>query len=270
MWIVERLFEALALSAGAVAAGGVGLAVVLRKRGLRWTWALLGLPAVLVLWRIDPLFGFASFMVAGLGSLLGASWHHTDLAHGADYAEAAHARLGVFQALRGASANRRVRRSGSWVDGGWLRLGRDQRGMPFCIPVGYESGCHTLVLGATGAGKTVSEAWIACRLIEAGHGAIVINPKGDRMLRGELQAVAERTGARLMSGSRRDQSPTTPTNADPIARSPTRRSPGSFHRAPLPAPGPALPRPRRPRHASRRGSRDPRVADGAWTPPSLR
>jgi conjugal transfer pilus assembly protein TraD len=198
MWIVERLFEGLALTAGVIAGGGVTLAVVLRKRGLRWTWALLGFPAGLLLWPFGALLGLAAFVLAGLASILGASWHHSDLAHGADFAEAAQERLGIFQALRRASENRQLHKSGSWVNGGWLRLGRDQRGMPFSIPVGYESGCHTLVLGATGAGKTVSETWIACRLIEAGHGAIVIDPKGDHMLREQLQAAARTRGARFL------------------------------------------------------------------------
>jgi conjugal transfer pilus assembly protein TraD len=38
---------------------------------------------------------------------------------------------------------------------------------------------------------------IVCRLIEHGCSAIVIDPKGDRMLRCELQAVAERAGRRF-------------------------------------------------------------------------
>jgi conjugal transfer pilus assembly protein TraD len=70
--------------------------------------------------------------------------------------------------------------------------------MPVSIPIGYGSGSHTLVLGATGSGKTVSEAWIACRLIERVHGAIVIDPKGDAMLREELSASAERRGVRFL------------------------------------------------------------------------
>jgi hypothetical protein len=67
--------------------------------------------------------------------------------------------------------------------------------MPFSIPVGGESGSHTLVVGATGAGKTVTQAWIAARLIENGHGAVVVDPKGDRFLHDELQQAAERRGA---------------------------------------------------------------------------
>jgi conjugal transfer pilus assembly protein TraD len=84
------------------------------------------------------------------------------------------------------------------VSDGGLVVGCDQRGLPVSIPVGYESGSHTLVLGATGSGKTVSEAWIACRLIEQGHGAIVLDPKGDRMLHHELQTAAARRGARFL------------------------------------------------------------------------
>jgi hypothetical protein len=46
------------------------------------------------------------------------------------------------------------------------------------------------VLGAIGTGKTVSQTWIACRLIEAGHGTIMVDPKGDQMLCEQLKTVA--------------------------------------------------------------------------------
>jgi hypothetical protein len=72
-----------------------------------------------------------------------------------------------------------------------LIVGRDEPGYPVSIPVGERAGSHALVLGATGSGKTVSEAWIAGRLIAHGHGAIVIDPKGDELLRAELQSVAK-------------------------------------------------------------------------------
>ncbi|TMK99124.1 MAG: DUF87 domain-containing protein [Actinobacteria bacterium] len=64
--------------------------------------------------------------------------------------------------------------------------------MPVPVPVGFQSGSHALVLGATGSGKTISEAWIACRLIERCHGAIVIDPKGDALLREEPMLAAAR------------------------------------------------------------------------------
>jgi hypothetical protein len=158
MWIVERLLELLVLGAGVVIAAGIAVAVVLRKQALGWTWGLLGLPVSFVAWQIDPVVGAGVFMVAGLACLLGMSWHQKDLVHGADLAEAANARLGLFGALRRIDQMLSQRPDGGWVRDGWLRLGKDQRGLPVSIPVGYESGCHTLVLGATGAGKTVSEA----------------------------------------------------------------------------------------------------------------
>ena len=46
-----------------------------------------------------------------------------------------------------------------WITQAGLEVGRDERGEPAAIPVGSgDSGIHTLVLGATGSGKTVTEA----------------------------------------------------------------------------------------------------------------
>jgi conjugal transfer pilus assembly protein TraD len=71
-------------------------------------------------------------------------------------------------------------------------VGRDDRGRAVRIPTGGASGRHTLVVGTTGSGKTVTQAWIAGRLIEAGHAAVAIDPKGDRTLRDELHRTAHR------------------------------------------------------------------------------
>jgi conjugal transfer pilus assembly protein TraD len=194
--IVEHFLHFLLVSALLVIGGGVALALTLRARGLMWTWALLGFPASFLLLGIDGLLGLAGFAAAGLAALLGMSWHHTDVMRGADHAEAARARLGLLDRVRRAGDERRSR-EGGWVKGKWLLLGRNERGLSVSIPVGYESGSHTLVLGATGSGKTVSQTWIATRLIECGHGAVVIDPKGDPLLRSELRAVAQRTGVQF-------------------------------------------------------------------------
>jgi hypothetical protein len=197
MFSIEHALEVLAIGVGVVVVGGYATARVLLGQGLRWTWASLGFPLGLLLLHGSPKIALPLWGVSLLAFVLGAHWHHEDLEHGADFAEAARARLGILALLRRRVRRQALKREG-WVSGGALVVGEDAQGLPVSIPVGYESGSHTLVLGATGSGKTVSEAWIACRLIEAGHGAIVIDPKGDRMLREELSSAAERRDAKFL------------------------------------------------------------------------
>lgn len=192
----EHLLEALGVAALLVLPGGCLLAVLLRRRHLRWSWAALGLPLAYGVLG-TRLFALPVYCACLLACALGASWQHQDLDRGADFAEVARARLRVRDVFVRAFQRRRVRREG-WVSGERLVLGDDAQGMPVSIPVGHVSGSHTLLLGATGSGKTVSQAWIACRLIETGHGAVVIDPKGDRMLQEELRRSAEQRGAAFM------------------------------------------------------------------------
>ena len=165
---------------------------MLWRRNLRWTWALAAVP---VGWMLFVLL-HATLLAAGvwLGCLdaaaLGARWHREDLHHGADIAEAARNRIGLRGLIRSHLHHHKIKRNG-WLSDGRLTVGVDVRGLRVQIPVGYESGSYTLVVGATGSGKTVSEAWVACRLIGAGHAAIVIDPKGDQLLHDELELAAQ-------------------------------------------------------------------------------
>lgn len=169
-------------------AGGRMFARWLRARGFRWTWGLVGFGLTFVLFAVPVLAnGVAGASVVACWT--GARWHSSDLAQGRDLAEMARGRLGPAGALIRWARNMRVGRGG-WVEGRALVVGRDVSGAPVSIPVGERAGSHTLVLGATGSGKTVSEAWIAGRLVAHSHGAIVIDPKGDDGLRAELQKVA--------------------------------------------------------------------------------
>jgi conjugal transfer pilus assembly protein TraD len=194
--VFEHALKLLGIGAVVAFLGGFVLASTLRQRGLRWTWASLGLPSAYLMLR-QPLIAVPIFLASLLACVLGAHWHHEDLDHGADFAEAARRRLGLVGMLRRRRRTQAVKDEG-WASDGRLVIGRDEQGMPVSMPLGYTSGSHTLVVGATGSGKTVSEAWIACRLIEDGHGAIVIDPKGDEMLRDELKASAERRGAEFL------------------------------------------------------------------------
>lgn len=193
-WLLAGLLVVPAMSL----LGGIALATGLRAQRLRWTWAGVPLlPAVLLgSWSLTLALAGAGACVAGC--VLGFVWHSGDLMAGGDLAEAARGRLGIMRAAERAVE---VRRNGSgsseqagWVRDGRLEVGRDDQGRRVWIPAGGASGSHTLILGATGSGKTCGEAWIACRLIEHGHGAVAIDPKGDAVLREELRRAAARAG----------------------------------------------------------------------------
>jgi hypothetical protein len=108
--------------------------------------------------------------------------------------QAAAAVIGVLLAL--ARGGRRVRPRG--IDGDGLAIGRDRNGRLVRIPLRERSGSHTLVVGATGSGKTVTETWVLARAIDHGHGAVIVDPKGDRLLRAEARAAALRSGRRFI------------------------------------------------------------------------
>jgi conjugal transfer pilus assembly protein TraD len=193
----EHVLKLLAAGALVAVFGGWGLARWLRRRGLQWTWAALGFPAAVIFGGHDAFVFWPIFWACALACAIGWNWHHRDIQEGADHAEMARNRLGMVAAVRRWRERQAIRRDG-WIKNGRLVVGRDVRGLAVSIPVGYSSGSHTLVLGATGSGKTVSEAWIAGRLIEHGHGGVVIDPKGDSLLKHELLAAAERRGASFL------------------------------------------------------------------------
>jgi hypothetical protein len=171
--------------------GGLLLNRVLLYYRLRWTWAVMGLPIALLALPFNGFWAVGVTGIAVFAAAVGARWHLDELDSGMDIAERAQDRLTISTVARRSLQRRRVQRDG-WVSSSRLIVGEDSHGLPVSIPVGYQSGSHTLVLGATGSGKTVSETWIAARLIDQGHGAIVIDPKGDRLLRDELREAAAR------------------------------------------------------------------------------
>jgi hypothetical protein len=115
------------------------------------------------------LVGFVTVMV----TVTGARWHGEDLRAGGDIAANARRRRTPVSALRSRRVRRRIHRGRVLTRRG-LIVGRDQRGSAIHIPTGGTSGQHTLVLGATGSGKTVTQAWVAGRLIQAGHAAVAV------------------------------------------------------------------------------------------------
>ena len=177
----------------------------MRSRHVHWSWAALG--CVLVLMARSELAGAAptltlAFALAGARSR---RWHREDLEAGADLAALASARRTALDLLRRFARVMELRLRDTlslprWIRGGRLVLGLDESNRPVSIPFGIETGArHLLVVGATGSGKTVTQTWIATRAIEAGTGAVVVDPKGDIDMREQLRQAALAAGRAFLA-----------------------------------------------------------------------
>jgi hypothetical protein len=176
----------------------------MRRRHLHWTWAAVVLLLALLMRGRLGISGFTVVPAALLATVRSRRWHREDVDAGMDLAEIAAERRGPLDLLRSIAAATTSRYPAARVEADSLgaqrlALGRDDRGRTVAIPFGEESsGRHTLVVGATGSGKTVTQTWIAVNAIERGMGAIVLDPKGDRGMRAELQRAAHAAGRRFL------------------------------------------------------------------------
>lgn len=182
---------ALELTAAMVVGGVAGL--VLPRVGVRWTWPPVLAPVVAGVWLLDPRAGALGAAFCLTATAIGWKASANERRAGGDLAARAATRPGPFSAVRGLLAGRLGRRA--LTDKGLL-VGRDERNAPVRVPIGSRVS-HTLVLGATGTGKTVTQSWILGRAIDAGHAVVCVDPKGDPLMLSELLAAAKRNGREL-------------------------------------------------------------------------
>jgi TraM recognition site of TraD and TraG len=218
---LEQLVHWLLSTSAHVALGlvlGLLAARVMRGRHLHWSWAAGGLALVVLAY---PALGNAAVTlgVTALGATLhGRRWHREDIDAGADLAEIAARRRGLLDALRSVARQPSLRRDALGADG-WFRgeeliLGCDESGRAVSIPLGGATGgTHTLVVGAAGSGKTVTQTWVAVRAIGRGMGTIVVDPKGDRDMRSEVRRAAQVAGRPFV-----EWTPSGPSVYNPYAR----------------------------------------------------
>lgn len=93
-------------------------------------------------------------------------------------------------------------RSGRWFTDNALLVGYDRELQAAEVPIqGSSGGAHTLVVGAAGSGKTVTQTWMAVRAIEAGMPAVIVDPKDDPDLARAIREAAQRAGKQLYEWS---------------------------------------------------------------------
>jgi type IV secretory pathway TraG/TraD family ATPase VirD4 len=172
---------------------GVVLMLVIRLR--RWSWTC-GLPLVvaapfawLLGWRAG--IGYDACALAVVGG--GACRHLVDLRAGGDLAQRARDRLGPMTPIRRWYGWRKLR-NGKWVTSQGVVIGFTRKGELVRVPVASWRAVMSLLLGATGSGKTILQVLLALAAIKRGFGVIYIDPKGDDFVLEELSAAAARAG----------------------------------------------------------------------------
>ena len=212
---VEHLIQWTAGTALHLALGlplGLLAAHLMRRRHLHWSWGAVGLLCTLLLRA--PLGASATTLAAGalVATTHSRRWHREDLLAGADLAQIARDRCHPLDLARAGA--HRVVRPARHSRGEELILGRERHGRPVAIALGGErGGTHTLVLGATGSGKTVTQALIARHAIARGMAAVIVDPKGDRALRESARRAARTAGRRFV-----EWTPAGPSVYNPCAR----------------------------------------------------
>jgi TraM recognition site of TraD and TraG/Helicase HerA, central domain len=218
---VEQLLDGV-LALGVALSLGVALALaaalLLPRLRLHYSWAGALLPVSLLGHTVLGVPRAALQVGAAGALLLGRRRHRAELDAGRDLREQAAARTSPLRASRAVIARLAPRRSQASpvrpLDGDELILGRDRSNRSVSIPLGGAAGgAHTLVLGATGSGKTVTQCWICAGAIQRGMGAVIVDPKGDDALRETAQRAAGECGRELI-----EWTPEGPSIYNPFAR----------------------------------------------------
>lgn len=217
-WTVAELLGCFA-AAGAV---GVAVAAWLRHRQRAWTWALsalvvpafvLAIASAAALPLAAIVFPFALAAGFACGALGWAIYTELeDRRSGGDREAELVRRRGLLDPLRRRLAERG--RRGARIVAEGLPVGRTNRNELACVPRGSaSSGCHVLIPGATGAGKTTSLAALLVEYVaRSGFGAVVLEAKSDGAL-----CTAARSAAAARGVAFRLVSPEGPCGYDPLA-----------------------------------------------------
>jgi hypothetical protein len=241
---LDQLFHWLTATAAHAGEGfvlGLVAAPLMRHRHLHWSWAAGAFALVLAargaLGPLTPTLATATLTAA----VRGRRWHREDLEAGVDMGDLARevaasraAAEGLDRLRSGSGLGAGASRVGSegsaglsesrWPGFGWfdrasrlapgeLVVGEDRRSRPVSLPLwDAGGGVHTLVLGATGSGKTVTQTALATAAVQRDMAVVVVDPKEDVALRTELARAARVAGRPFIAWT-----PTGPSVYNPFA-----------------------------------------------------
>ena len=186
-------------SAGAMIGAAIGFASA-RQLGARWDWAILWLAplaaAIGFAWvgflAEDAAIGSIAILTCAFGGHLvsGILTHQSDKRAGDDRAHEVGERIGPHNLLLRRRALGRLDR----VRSNELAIGVTRRGRIATIKRGGKSGSHSLILGATGTGKTTVLSLMASEYARGGHGVVLVEAKTDVQLEAQARRAADAAG----------------------------------------------------------------------------
>jgi hypothetical protein len=205
----HELVANLASGAGAAALTWLALAAVCRHTRLRWTWAAALAPLAVAVAAVAAPRGGPAALGASVGAVLACAWlgegERRDERRGGERRRRARSKHGPWHVISAWLERRRVAAGPlGAVDlvGARLWPAFWRRGEPR-VALGLETRTrrpvwlrlsqlrkHTLVLGATGGGKSNTLTWLVTRMVRAGYGAVFLDMKGDPYLRERLAVEA--------------------------------------------------------------------------------
>lgn len=172
------MVEVLMFAVPAVTAFAILLALLLRHTNRRGTFAVFPALASLPLVLIEPVVGWSAVAASVCGGAARESWRLGDIKKGHDKARLGRAAIGVRQSIRNWRDRGRLA-DGTFCDDGTYAVGVDEAGGVVRLPLGTDQGRHSLLIGATGSGKTTTMMSAIRSHLDADFGVVLIDAKGD-------------------------------------------------------------------------------------------